>query len=117
MSERQETSRDGAGYDSERHAAQNREVLLVPYDSVIQATSESFSLAELWRVIWSGRWLVILMSGLFGIAAIAYALLATEYYRADVLLAPAEQTGSPAIGPDLGRLGGLASLAGIRVDS
>jgi uncharacterized protein involved in exopolysaccharide biosynthesis len=46
----------------------------------------------------------------FAVASASYALLATEWYRAEVLLAPAEQQSGATLG---GNLGGLAALAGV----
>jgi uncharacterized protein involved in exopolysaccharide biosynthesis len=48
----------------------------------------------------------------FAIGAVAYAFLATPWYRAEALLAPAEEQSTAAIG---GQLGGLAALAGVSV--
>ncbi len=50
--------------------------------------------------------------GLSTLLGLAYALLATERFRAEVLLAPAEEKSLPAIA---GQLGSLASFAGISV--
>jgi len=49
---------------------------------------------------------------LFAIVSVAYALLAKEIFRAEVLLAPANEQTAPVIG---GQLGGLAALAGVNV--
>jgi uncharacterized protein involved in exopolysaccharide biosynthesis len=48
----------------------------------------------------------------FAAISIAYALTATKWYRAEVLLAPAEEVTASGLG---GQLGGLAALAGVRV--
>lgn len=73
---------------------------------------DSIDLRELWNVAWRGKWIVLGMTFLFLAVALAYALLATEWYRAEVVLAPAESRSTPAIA---GQLGGLAALAGISV--
>ncbi len=49
---------------------------------------------------------------MFAAASVAYALLATEWYRSEVLLAPAETSDVSALP---GQLGGLAALAGVNV--
>jgi len=46
---------------------------------------------------------------------VAYALIATEWYSADVLLLPAEERSTQGLGGLAGQLGGLASLAGVSV--
>lgn len=89
-----------------------RLVYVVPPDALIGSQQEGLDLLGLWALIWTGRWLVAAITGACIMAAAAYALLATEWYRAEVVLAPADEgalTGIP------GQLGGLAALAGISV--
>ena len=74
------------------------------------AGNDEITLLDLWRVIWNGRYVVIAITGVFTLAAVAYALLATEWYRADTLLVPADNQSMTDIG---GQFGGLASLVGI----
>ena len=73
------------------------------------AGNDEITLLDLWRVIWNGRYVVIAITGVFTLAAVAYALLATEWYRADTLLVPADNQSMTDIG---GQFGGLASLVG-----
>lgn len=68
------------------------------------------TLIRIWTVVWRDKWLVVALTALTGLVAVAYALLATEWYRADVLLVPARQDGMSGFGE---RLGGLAALAGM----
>lgn len=75
-------------------------------------SDEDLSLRELWEILWRGKWVIIATTVVFAIGSVAYALLAREWYRAEVLLAPVEQTTMPSI---VGQLGGLASLAGVTV--
>jgi uncharacterized protein involved in exopolysaccharide biosynthesis len=75
-----------------------------PYDDEID-------LWELWETIWSGRWLIVAITSVFTLGGVTYALLAQEWYKADVVLAPADKKG--AAGGALAQFGGLASLAGI----
>ena len=65
---------------------------------------------RIWAVVWRDKWLIVALTSLIGFLAVAYALLATEWYRADVLLVPARQDGMSGLGD---RLGGLAALAGM----
>jgi len=74
------------------------------------AYDDEIDLWELWETIWSGRWLIIAITGVFTLGGVTYALLAQEWYKADVVLAPADKKGS---GSALSQFGGLASLAGI----
>lgn len=72
---------------------------------------DEIDLWELWDTIWSGRWLIIAITSLFTLGGVTYALLAPEWYKADVVLAPADAKKS--MSGALAQFGGLASLAGI----
>ncbi len=74
------------------------------------ATSE-ITLFDLWRVVWGGKIVIIGITGFFTVIAIAYALLATEWYRAGALLVPVEDRSMSDI---RGQLSGLAAIAGVR---
>lgn len=72
---------------------------------------DEIDLWELWDTIWSGRWLIIAITSIFTLGGVTYALLAQEWYKADVVLAPADAKQS--MSGALAQFGGLASLAGI----
>jgi len=78
-------------------------------NTVTPSHEDEIDLLELWETIWSGRWLIVAITCLFTLSGIAYALLAPEVYRAEVLLSPTEKKG----GGTLAQFGSLASLAGI----
>jgi uncharacterized protein involved in exopolysaccharide biosynthesis len=84
----------------------------MPGQADYASPQDEIDLRDLWRIVWSGKWKIIALTSLFAIASLAYAFLATEWYRAEVLLAPAEQKSTPTIG---GQLGGLAALAGVSI--
>ena len=67
------------------------------------------------RVIWDGRWLALLIITAFSAVGVAYALLATPWYRAEVSLLPRDSSSGSALSAQLGQFGGLASLAGINL--
>ena len=68
---------------------------------------DEIDLAELWHAVWSGKLLIIAISGLFSIASIIYAINQPNIYQATTLLAPAsEQSGA----------GGLAKMAGLALE-
>jgi uncharacterized protein involved in exopolysaccharide biosynthesis len=75
------------------------------------AYDDEIDLWELWETIWSGRWLIVAITGVFTLGGVTYALLAQEWYKADVVLAPADK--QAGAGGALAQFGGLASLAGI----
>ncbi|MGB0938656.1 MAG: Wzz/FepE/Etk N-terminal domain-containing protein [Colwellia sp.] len=71
-------------------------------------------LLELWRAIWSGKWLIIAITSLFAVGSVFYALSLPNVYKSEALLAPAEQD-SGGLGGVASQLGGLASLAGVNL--
>lgn len=73
---------------------------------------DELDLVEVFGILWRGRWLITAACAVFAAASTAYALLATEWYRAEVLLAPTEEMSTQGIAA---QLGGLAGLAGISV--
>ena len=79
-------------------------------------SEDEIDLAELWRAIWAGKILIIVISGLFAVLSIFYALKQPNIYKATTLLAPAsEQGGASGLAKMAGQFGGLASLAGINL--
>lgn len=72
-------------------------------------------LMALWNTLWQGKWLIVGITAFFTLSAVIYALTATQWYRAEVLLAPASTKSAEGLAGQLGNLGGLASLAGINV--
>jgi uncharacterized protein involved in exopolysaccharide biosynthesis len=77
------------------------------------AYDDEIDLWELWETIWSGRWLIVAITGVFALGGVTYALLAQEWYKAEVVLAPADDDKSAS--GALAQFGGLASLAGINL--
>jgi uncharacterized protein involved in exopolysaccharide biosynthesis len=75
---------------------------------------DGVQLLDLWEIVWSQRLLVIALTALAAVASIAVALLLTPIYRADAVLAPVKSDDVRGLA---GQLGGLASLAGIRLGS
>ncbi len=88
-----------------------RLVYLVPSEDA-RTSGGGIDIIELWQLIWEGRWLVLGVTLLFAAAGTAYALLATPWYRAEVLLMPAEKNPAEALAA---QFGGLASLMGINL--
>ncbi|WP_310733688.1 Wzz/FepE/Etk N-terminal domain-containing protein [Colwellia sp. BRX8-7] len=74
---------------------------------------DEIDLAELWRAIWSGKLLIIVISFIFAVSSIAVALSKPDIYKASILLAPASSDSAGGMGALAGQFGGLASLAGI----
>lgn len=77
-----------------------------------EAASDEIDLLEVWNLLWRAKWFIIGLTSVFVIGAVAWALLATEWFRAEVLLAPVTEERGSAL---MGNLGGLASLAGVNM--
>ncbi len=88
-----------------------RLVYVMPEGGLSGAADDEIDLLELWNILWQGKWLVIASTVVFAVGSVFYALSQTQWYRAEVLLAPAEGRTTPAGG----QLGGLAALAGVSV--
>jgi uncharacterized protein involved in exopolysaccharide biosynthesis len=73
------------------------------------------TLSELVTLVWRRRWTTAAVTAFFAGVAVAYAMFATEWWRAETLLVASEQKGSGLSG-SLGALGGLAGIAGISLD-
>lgn len=77
---------------------------------------DEIDLAELWHAIWSGKLLIIIISAVFAISSVLYAINQPNIYKATTLLAPtSDQGGASGLAKMAGQFGGLASLAGINL--
>lgn len=103
MTTRRGTDEDGTGADK---------IAGSPGSIFSAATDDRISLRQVWQLLWHGKRSIIALTVVFALGAIAYALLAQEVYRAEVLLVPAKEQSTPMLG---GQLGGLAALAGVNV--
>lgn len=91
---------------------EQRTIYVMPVSAEARSAADGVDILLLVRVIWAGKWLILGISTLFAVAAITYALSATEWYRAEVLLAPADEKSAQGLAA---QFGGLATLAGIKV--
>jgi uncharacterized protein involved in exopolysaccharide biosynthesis len=81
-----------------------------------QNQDDEIDLAELWRAIWAGKFTIIIISMLFAIASVFFALSKPNIYKASAILAPAaSEGGAGGLGALAGQFGGLASMAGINL--
>lgn len=88
----------------------NERVVYLLSKDAIHADDE-VHLLDVLDVLWDSKWLITGLTTLIAAIAIIYALSATEWYRSEVLLAPAEEKRSSLDG----QFGGLAALAGVGV--
>ncbi|NQZ27001.1 MAG: LPS O-antigen length regulator [Colwellia sp.] len=78
-----------------------------------QNQDDEIDLSELWRAIWAGKFTIIIISMIFAVASVFFALSKPDIYKASAILAPASSEGGGGLGAMAGQLGGLASMAGI----
>lgn len=97
---------------SESPQSSDRVVYVIPEES---ASSGKLSLFDLWHIIWKSKLTVLAVAAIFAIGSVAYALKATEWYRADALLVPTDDSTNTGIGSRLGGLGGLVGFAGLNI--
>jgi uncharacterized protein involved in exopolysaccharide biosynthesis len=73
--------------------------------------------APLFWIIWDQKYLVLAFSLLCGAIAVILALRAVPMYRAQVIVTQVRDTGMGPGGSLMGQLGGLASIAGLNLNS
>lgn len=78
-----------------------------------EKSEDSVSVKEMWGVIWQGKWVIAALVAIFSFLAVALAISLPNIYRAEAVLAPSEEAEGAGLASMAGRLGGLASLAGI----
>ena len=86
------------------------------FDTVSERHDDEIDLKEIWKVLWSGKWWIIGISFLFAVLAVFYALSLPNWYKTEVVLAPAQEQGG-GIGGLAAQYGGLAAMAGINLSS
>ena len=102
LQQRDEAARSVAQTDSAARYA-------IPYDDEID-------LRELFMVLWRGRWTILVITLIFAAGSVFYALSQPNQYRAHALLVSAD-SGAGGMSGALSQFGGLASLAGVSLDS
>jgi len=88
-----------------------------PFPYYAPSQEDEINLLDLWKVLAEQKKLIILTTVISMVLAIAYALLATPIYRAEILLSPVTKEKVGGLGALAGQFGGLASLAGIELGS
>ena len=78
--------------------------------------NDEINFRELFDVLWAGKFKIIVITCIFAVASVYYALSIPNQYKALTLLAPA-QSSQGGLSGGLGQLGGLASLAGVSIGS
>lgn len=78
--------------------------------TVAERANDVIDLQRIWRALLQGKWQIVSITVVFTAAAVAYALLATPIYRAEIVLTPVLEN---PFDVNAGGLSGLASIAGI----
>ncbi|MGC4028219.1 MAG: Wzz/FepE/Etk N-terminal domain-containing protein [Steroidobacteraceae bacterium] len=79
---------------------------------MIEHVEGDISIRELWMLVWNGKWIILTAALVLASISAAYAFLATEWWKSEVVLSPVESNRMPALG---GGLAGLAALAGVNL--
>lgn len=85
------------------------------FESARYEKSDEIDLRELFLILWRARWLIIGCTVFAGLLAAGISATMPNIYRAQVLLAPAEEASGGGLAALAGQLGGLASLAGVNI--
>jgi len=83
------------------------------YHSTSNFIEDEIDLRLLFNQLWAGKWWIILITGIFAIGSVFYALSIPDEYKAVALVAPASETGNGDLSKMAGQFGGLASIAGV----
>jgi uncharacterized protein involved in exopolysaccharide biosynthesis len=78
---------------------------------------KEIDVASLFWIIWDQKYLVLAFSLVCGVIATILALRAAPLYRAQVIVTQVRDTGMNSGGSLMGQLGGLASIAGLNLNS
>lgn len=79
--------------------------------------ADLIDLQEIWQAMWSFKYHIITFTAVFAIAAIFYALSLPDQYKAEALVAHAQDDDVSSLANMAGQLGGIASLAGFNLPS
>ena len=94
-----------------------QQFVAIPPDAFYpQQQKGEIDLAELWRGVWHGKFIIVIVTALFALMSVVYALSIPSVYRASTTLVPAHQNaGSAGLSSIAGQFSGLASFAGINI--
>ena len=102
--------------DNASHRREDPVVYLLPQESDFDVGA-SLDLREILHGLWRGRMTILIATFTVGIIGVAYAMLATPWYRAEVVMVPTPRAWGQGLAAKVSQLAPLASLAGIPVGS
>lgn len=80
-----------------------------------QPADDEIDLKELFLALWKGKWIILLTTIIFSAGSVFYALSLPNIYKAEAVLASAQEGGKSGLAGMAAQFGGLASLAGINI--
>ena len=80
----------------------------------LSSRNDEIDLREIWNILWSGKWWIVGITFLSAVGSIIFALSLPNQYKAEVVLAPAQEK-SVGMGGLAAQYGGLAAMAGINL--
>jgi len=92
-----------------------RVVYVIPPEATLPTVDREIDLAAAVQRLWRGRWWIFGASALAIAAALVYLAVTPPWYRAEVVLMPAQGRTMPSLPGSLAGLSGLAGLAGITI--
>ena len=75
-------------------------------------SNHEIDLRDLFSIFWAGKWVIITITLVSAVGGIVFALSLPNIYKAEALVAPANNEQTPQVP---GQLGSLASLAGVNI--
>ncbi len=96
-------------------AAPQQEVVRTYAPTASVAPSDEIDLRELWNILWQGKLLIVAITAVFAVGSVFFALSLPNVYQSTTLLTPSEDSQGGGISRMAGKLGGLASLAGVNL--
>ena len=84
---------------------------------ITQPIDDEIDLRELASVLWAGKKVILAVTSLFAVISVIVVLQIPNQYQATAVVSSAQNGGSSMLGAMASQLGGLASIAGIKVPS
>lgn len=79
--------------------------------------NDEIDISEFFGILYSGKWIIIILVILFSVASVFYAINKPNVYKSEALLSPASGQKNGGLSALAGQFGGLASLAGVNLNS
>lgn len=84
------------------------------FGSLSARRDDEIDLREIWNILWGGKWWIVAITALFAAAAAIYAVSLPNQYKAEAVLATAQEK-SGGLSGLAAQYGGLAAMAGINL--